>query len=242
MSWRLEDNIHQEYLRVCKSEELFPVFRSTYPIDMIMENSNEEIADKYLEIALGIDAPLVQSLVDKDTVGSPNTIRRFGYDISPTTIRYIKTLVDLNKFFGDIYSFNIVEIGAGYGGLCKVINDAGAFINYYIYDLPEARTLQKRYLNEFGVKTEKFKRKHYHLCIAMYSWSELSEDEQRKYCREVIAVSKYSYIMLNYDIELSKRILRETMPNAEITEHDIFYGKIDSSKYAPHNTFIIVKQ
>ena len=45
-------------------------------------------------------------------------------NISPTTARYCNNTINLINLFGlNVLSRNIVEIGGGYGGECKIIHD-----------------------------------------------------------------------------------------------------------------------
>lgn len=46
---------------------------------------------------------------------------------------------------------SIVEIGAGYGALCKIIRRLGFAGEYMIFDLPELALLQRWYLGELGI-------------------------------------------------------------------------------------------
>lgn len=49
---------------------------------------------------------------------------------------------------------SIVEIGAGYGALCRLVHALGFRGRYVIYDLPEMAELQRRYLDLCGSPAE----------------------------------------------------------------------------------------
>ena len=58
--------------------------------------------------------------------------------ISPSTLRYIQNALDISYFYGEGDLNKIVEIGGGYGGLCKTINCLCDFGEYHIYDMEPA--------------------------------------------------------------------------------------------------------
>lgn len=49
---------------------------------------------------------------------------------------------------------NIVELGGGYGSMCRLFRKIGFIKKYTIFDLPEFSALQKYYLNSVGVFSE----------------------------------------------------------------------------------------
>ena len=109
----------------------------------------------------------------------------FEYDgafISPNTLRYVKVLADLHECFGKLDDFNIVEIGGGYGGQCKVINDFAKVRSYTIIDLPEVKQLAKRWFERFGMNDIIFRDHNdlsiikYDLCISNYAFTEFDRD------------------------------------------------------------------
>ena len=60
---------------------------------------------------------------NNDTIGSPEIwVSENGYSMSPNTLRYVKTLVDIENAFGSLKGFIIAELGIGYGGLSFIIN------------------------------------------------------------------------------------------------------------------------
>ena len=79
----------------------------------------------------------------------------------------------------------IVEIGAGYGALAKVIRRLGFEGRYVIFDLPEFEYLQQWYLGRLGIKAEwgPIAPGHFRcdLLIALWSLSEMKETTQDEY-------------------------------------------------------------
>ena len=64
--------------------------------------------------------------------------------------------MDIANFFGEGDLKKIVEIGGGYGGLCRSINCLCDFEEYHIYDLESCGKLQKKYLSNFNISGEVF--------------------------------------------------------------------------------------
>jgi hypothetical protein len=57
---------------------------------------------------------------------------------------------------GDLTGKKIVQIGAGYGGLCRILNQRHVLKSYTIVDISSALPLAKRYLTESGVEGVEF--------------------------------------------------------------------------------------
>lgn len=251
VTWKLDEKNTADYLNLChravEDNEVFKNFRRMEPMNMIVENSPYKSGVEYYE-CIEAQYPLLfnffREFAKSDNIGSPYKYNIGPYEISPTTLRYIKTLGDLDKFFGSLDGMRIAEIGGGYGGLCKIVHDVYKPDNYIIYDLPEVLALQNKFLRKFGVVSTLLDKPEapyeIDLLIAMYSWSELSYDLQNEYLNNVISKAKNCYIMLNYDIEYSYQLLKDAFPNADITDHNLFYDD-NNMEYAPYNRFVIIK-
>jgi len=248
MSWKLDKKNTTSYLEICQravdDEETFANFRQMDPINMIIENSPEKSGREYWN-CINDRHPRLLPHFDKfqtsDDIGNPAKMFVGDYVLSPSTLRYIKTLGDLDNFFGSLSGMTIAEIGAGYGGLCKIIHDVYTPADYHIFDLPEPIALQKKFLSSFGINpiTDEYP-DEIDLLIAMYSWSELSEELQVEYLNKVIKKAKNCYIMLNYDMDSCYQLLMDAFPSANISDWNIFYNE-QNTEYAPYNRFIIIK-
>lgn len=251
VTWKLDKKNTSDYMDLCRraveDDKVFANFRRMSPMNMIVENSPYKSGKEYFDIIRRKQLWLEEhfgTFQSSDTVGSPLT---YEYDycyFSPTTLRYIKTLGDLHKFFRSLDGMRIAEIGGGYGGLCKVIHDVYEPKEYIIYDLPVTQALQEKFLSKFdvhcGFPNLQNEAPEIDLLIAMYSWSELSHDLQNECLTNVISKAKNCYIMLNYDMEYSYQLLKDAFPNAEITDHNLFYDD-SNTEYAPYNRFVIIK-
>jgi hypothetical protein len=256
MSWIIDDFNEQGYLTTCKEaaadDHVFSTFRRNRFFGLIVENSPLKSGLEYYD-CIQSKFPWLLTHMDRfilsDNIGSPQRYAIGNWFISPSTMRYIKTLGDLTNLFGSLDGKNIAEIGPGYGGLCKIIHDVYKPQTYSLFDQLDPSMLQCKFLNHFKVdnllfpylsQTKEFEF-NFDLCIAMYSWSELSRDHQVEYMNKVMKRSKNLYIMLNYDMDFSYNLIKENFPAECISDYNLFYDDANM-EYYPHNRFIIVKQ
>ena len=199
------------YAEVCteavNDDDVFKKFKSDPRYIAITENVPIENGKIYAEDiqAYDIDSDLISAFKENDLIGGANIVnygKPFGM-ISPSTLRYIQNALDISYFFGEGELNKIVEIGAGYGGLCKTISCLCDFEEYHIYDMNEACKLQEKYLSNFEIEGNLF----YHsepeelndidLLISNYAYSELGENLQDLYYNNVVRNSKKVYMILN---------------------------------------------
>ncbi len=152
-----------------------------------------------------------------DSLGEPEIFnyKVFG-DISPSTLRYIKILGDLEYFFGSLNGKKIIEIGGGYGGQAAVLQSRFSVEDYYLVDLPEVLKLQKKYLQTLHLKNHAVDYKRdslteYDLVISNYAFSELNKSVQDEYLSKIISKAKMGYMICNrisqrFDIESYSKI------------------------------------
>jgi hypothetical protein len=156
--------------------------------------------------------PLLDRFRANDEIGAPLTeefdqLGRFnGY-----TLRYIKILWDIERLFGSLDGFNILEIGGGYGGQCAVIARRFAFATYDVLDLPETGELASRFLDTVGIggvrclSDPAALQPAYDLVISNYAFSELDDAMRADYratllprCGRGFMLWNRIYLDLNY--------------------------------------------
>ena len=124
---------------------------------------------------------------------------------SPSTLRYVKVLIDIVSLF-DVDKFKTVtEIGVGYGGQCRVLMNALPISRYNLVDLPEVLALTEKFLtalNQTGDLRYIDGTHLYHdapcdLVISNYAFSELTRAVQDIYIRKIIRRAKAGYITWN---------------------------------------------
>jgi putative sugar O-methyltransferase len=99
---------------------------------------------------------------------------------------------------------SIVEVGVGYGGQCKIIQDYHNIKSYTLVDLPEVLALAEKYLSKLNVKNTIFKpidkldSMEYDLFISNYAFTEIDREYQDVYADKLIKKSKHGYITCNF--------------------------------------------
>lgn len=204
----------QRYKNACQMASLndfyFSFFKQNPDYTEILEHVSEDQGKLYKQY-LDQNFPEYISKLDKfkenDLHGGT---KLFNYDgigqLSPTTLRYIKVLSDLKQLYGSLDNFNIVEIGVGYGGQCKIISDFFNIQNYYLVDLDESLNLSEKYLNKLNVKNIKIVRPNdivsfnqkFDLVISNYAFTEISKTIQDFYLNNIILKSSHGYITCNF--------------------------------------------
>ncbi len=81
-------------------------------------------------------------------------------DCSPLSIQHVYHLYMIKKHLGVFIPTEnvslIVEIGGGYGNLCRIIKTLGYDNKYIITDLPQMLSIQEDYLSQVGVANVDF--------------------------------------------------------------------------------------
>jgi putative sugar O-methyltransferase len=207
MSWTLQEEASHPYLNSCRraasDPRHFEVFKQDPAYRHVLEHVPFEEGQKYLD-AIKIDyADKLEEIKENDKLGSPYT---FDYpnvgNISPTTLRYIKNTSDIVNKFGTNFK-SIVEIGGGYGGLCKVLSSFVDFESYLLIDLEEPNLLSRKYLSNFDLPTLSHRAEEievlesFDLLISNYAFSELDRETQLEHIDKFVRKSDRFYMMYN---------------------------------------------
>jgi hypothetical protein len=186
---------------------VFHRFRQHPVYRVILEHVTIEHGRQYLgEIrkSHNIYASL-DSLRQNDLVGGPklSDIDELK-QINTTTLRYVKVLCDLENMFGSLRGTSICEIGVGYGGQCRVIDDYFQPRRYCLVDLRPALNLAEAWLSRFPLQcTISFRTMNEleytesDLVISNYAFTELPRWIQERYMEKIISRSKRGYITFN---------------------------------------------
>ncbi|TYQ24023.1 putative sugar O-methyltransferase [Pseudanabaena sp. UWO310] len=200
--------------QAANTDFIYNSFRRHPVYTKIVETVSKQAGKDYLQLALSKQSKLanyLQNFVSSEKVGSPNTFpykHSFfspKYSFSPTTLRYINVLSDLLHFFGDLNGKRIVEIGGGYGGLCKIISDFYNVNSYTLIDLQPCLQLSKRFLNDLSVPNVEYlteeelsHNNEYDLVISNYAFSEIKREIQDVYMEKIIQKSQRGYLLCNF--------------------------------------------
>ncbi len=206
------------YAEICREavedDKVFAKFKQDPRYTAILEHVSPEHGGRYIEHILEyeLNDEMIDEFKDNDDLGGPNRVdygEPFG-KVSPSTLRYIRNALDISYFFGEGELNKIVEIGGGYGGLCKTISCLCDFDEYHIYDIEPASKLQEKYLSKFGIKAVHHsvpeETKDIDLVISNYAYSELGENLQDLYYNNVIKNAKKVYMILNRG-QVSREVL-----------------------------------
>ena len=192
-----------------KDDAVFKTFRRDPAIRAIIETCWDKLSGAYflneIETKYPQLLPYLRQICEEDIIGSPIAFDYPPYGtISPIVLRYVKIVGDLQREFGDLSKLNIAEIGGGFGGQCKIINNIGSFASYTIIDLPECTPLINKYLASFAIKNLKTINSNVlttpiqcDLIISNFAFSELDQSEQLHYMQMVINSAKRGYIIYN---------------------------------------------
>ena len=232
MSTSLSNN--QAYPQVCLDAvmdyRLFNEFRRNKVYNEILEHVTEEQGYDYCDL-IKRDAELwasIDAFKPNDDLGNP---RVYDYPeigtISPTTLRYVKVLADLKRIFGSLDGMRICEIGVGYGGQCRVINEFFKPSEYCLVDIKPALGLAERFLDHFVMPASLtfstmncLHPRDYDLVISNYAFTELPRTVQQVYMDRAILRSARGYITYN----------QITPPEFKSLKRDELLATIDGSQ------------
>lgn len=212
--WNVGGVYATEYLQSClefvNDEYKFDHFKTDYRYKRILEHIDKNESDMLISEMKNkeiITEEHIEKFRENDLYGYPEICEYdFFGKMSPSTIRYIKNTLDIYNFVGDKKIKNIVEIGGGYGGLCKTMSVLFDFDNYVLIDLPEVNKLSNKYLSKFEDLSGRTSQYHFDefeeienidLVISNYAFSECSLNIQKKYYDKVILNSQYYYMTYN---------------------------------------------
>jgi hypothetical protein len=199
------------YVQLCElavtNQGVFSKFRRCREYRLILEHVTKRFGKQYLDVALcNSNASDYYSRIKiQNSIGNPVTFRfkEIGHT-SPTTIRYLKVLVDLVRLFGPLDNKVICEIGVGFGGQAHAISVNQNIQKYLLFDLPPVLELNKKFLGAIG-DLSKFEfidgrdpaSRSSDLLISNYAFSELTREVQLMYMERVVSKAKKGYITWN---------------------------------------------
>ena len=237
MSWTLQDSAVTPYLQACRAaaqgSDFFKTFKNNSAYRHVLEHVSFEEGQQYLdEVDIDYKDKLDQ-IKENDLYGTPITCSYDGVGmISPTTVRYLKNTSDIVKKFGTSFD-SIVEIGGGYGGLCKVISYFVKFEQYLLLDLEECNMLSRKYLSHFDLPTMSYQAEeivdvedNFDLLISNYALSECNRETQMMYIKRFVKKSNKFYLMHNNFHADNGNMSYEEFIDVMSDTHDVeYYGE-----------------
>ena len=251
-TWTLQDEAVNPYLQICKlaaqSSDYFNIFKSHGAYRHVLEHVSEDEGQKYID-EIKIDyMDKLSEIKQNDLLGGPVT---YTYDkvgtISSTTLRYLKNTSDIITKFGNSFD-SIVEIGGGYGGLCKVLSSFVNFEQYLLLDLEECNLLSRKYLSHFDLPTLSYRSEeideideNFDLLISNYALSECNRETQMMYIERFVKKSNKFYIMHNNFHADNGNMSYEEFIDIMADTHDIEYHGEHGIDENPKVMFGVIK-
>ena len=194
---------------ILNDENKFDNFRKNHRYREILEHVSYALGKKYLNqinsrshrIRINLDWDTIKL---NDSVGKPVLFRypEIG-SISPTTLRYTSVALEILELFGSEIK-TVAEIGAGYGGQARILDEFLDLEDYDCFDLPEVQNLIERYIKVVQPKMRvgfptlsNSDSKSWDLVISNYAFSELPYLVQEHYLKNVILKSKNGFMIMN---------------------------------------------
>jgi len=156
---------------------------------------------------------------ENDKIGNPILIN--DINISPNTLRYINTLIEILTYFkfDKNEKLKVIELGVGYGGLCFVINKYFKNIeSYCLIDLPIVQKFAKNYLQKLNIdKCIIDSDEETDLFISEFCLSEFDDDGLYEFYDKYLIKSKNIYLHMNlHDIDRKNKFLERISSDFDI--------------------------
>lgn len=228
----------------------FKYFRRSYFYQIVLEHVDSNLALKYFkkiqDFNFGNSFDKYLQIINRfDRVGSPRLVSANGYNVSGSSLRYLKVYFEIEQIFGKNSISTVSEIGGGYGGQALIFDSLSCKpIKYYIFDLPIVCELCKKFLNNFYLNGSFVASdinmcdgsREYDLVISNYAFSELPRNLQEIYLRKVILKSSRGYLTMNTGLVDSESYsssssrftsseLLNRIPGSKIIEEDPLTGR-----------------
>ncbi len=209
MSWLTSDESIERYTdalkRASEDDIVFNFFRREPGVREIVEGVPDCVG-------FGYHAKLkdteyfkhnLEKIQQNDKVGSPRQFLIDGQPFASTTLRYAWNVYDMGQNGVRLDYADIVEVGGGYGGLCRMIHAFHTPKSYTIIDLPEALALAKRYLEAYDITNVRYMScfeygvEQIDTFISNYALTELTRDVQEPYIDKLMRFANNGYVTYN---------------------------------------------
>lgn len=173
-------------------------------------------------------------LLKQDIIGKPILSTFENYSACPTTWRTIKIAMEIKNEFGSLSDRDLVDIGGGYGGLCRILAFLDGFRSYTFVNYSECNSLIKKFLeplnlpNVFFIDLESstetiFSR--YDLVISDQSFFELQHFEQDYLLNHLIRKTANGYFI--FSSSKNENVLEEKYTNfIKTLIREDYHGKL----------------
>jgi len=231
-TFKTEDYVHVDIcLKSIDDETYFNSFKRNNLFTLILEHTSEKFGHDYCQLIISEFKDLINfinwnKVKENEKLGGAvlidfSELRSFiklpDYYFSPSTIAYLYKGLSFLRFLSsrNKKTFNILEIGGGYGGQCKFIKDLAPLFkieigDYGLIDLKGVSDLQRKYLTTLGYEKinyysyEELKDFNlfdkYDVLISVYALGEFVVEVQNFYVDNVLKNIKDFYLIWNTEI------------------------------------------
>lgn len=212
--------------QICDSGCLDDFKRNRYYAD-ILEHVSAEQGKQYLDCIHEKTPYKIEDIVayctKNDSIGNPHTVpyqmgrngETVTQSVSPTSLRYVYQSFLILSHIKDLEipeeKMNLIEIGAGYGGLCVALYFFSSYFDvkirsYRIIDLPEVIRLQSMFHSLVGLRGIEYYRadtfgkdidQKEMFCVSNYCFSEINLDNQYGYCYHLFPKVSHGFMCWN---------------------------------------------
>ena len=207
-----EQTAYAKYVEnVLQNDKLFLKFRKNYKYRQILDHVNYKKGLEYLQKMklYNINQDCYSEFIERSRgQGQPIEYHYAGIGmVSPTTLRYLATLEEIEYLFDLKPNPKIAEIGIGFAG------QIAAFLEYLnpcqilTYDLPAVQQLGGKYLELVARPSDLAKLSHQDiheiystnvdLVVSNYAFSELPRKIQLEYIEKLFKRSSAGYLTMN---------------------------------------------
>ena len=232
-----DSELYKDYSSFCstaaKDKKVFGEFRTYKEIIDVLDHVTLETAHEYLKEIKKLskwNEGFGHTLNHMDSIGEPFTYKFKNGEFSPTSLRYLKTYLEIKNLFSNLEGYEIAEIGVGFGGQAAIFQMLSKPKSYTLYDLRSTLDLAKAFLIHLKIEDDCY---YYDgtnpelgtnvpdLIISNYAFSELRREVQDKYLDNIILKARMGYITWNQLSQekldgYSLADLARKIPNSEI--------------------------
>ena len=147
------------------------------------------------------------SLLGKnDSLGSPPMWTSFdGIRISPNTLRYVNTVIQIQDYFNFCNPIVVSQLGVGYGGLCYIMSCLLSISRYNLLDLPQVQELSMKYLKDLEVPNVYTDICNSDLFVSEWCLSQFDELDLYKFYENYVCKCRNVYLSMNLHDQYRKQ-------------------------------------
>lgn len=223
--WPIVQSVADRYFAVCESAQSDPevvkTFKKNPDYIPVLEHLNYEDGLYYIELMDEVVPDDLEKFRVNDLYGGATTYDYGEWgQFSPSTLRYIKNLMDIKSLTKKSRIESVVEVGGGYGGLARTILSEYPDAYYSIIDDHRVNILTDQYLDQFMDIEGQWETIDYtftpqfyniDLAISNYALSELEWELQFEYYQRVFGQANYIYITYNFVVPGADKALTNLM-------------------------------